>query len=79
MKKIVLVVMILFSGSVFSGDAWHKFMTEDNPHAKGGCAAKKDKMAEFHKFHHKKWQQADNEKKVDSKEKQKPDNLEDYI
>jgi len=79
MKHALVLGLTLFTSIAFAGEGWHSFSAGDNPHAKGGCASKKDKMAKIHKFHGKDWKQADAEEKVDTQAVKKTPKLEDFI
>jgi len=78
----LFVGITTFSGVSLAGEGWHS-SSDKNPHAKGSCASKKDKVAQMHKFHGKDWKHADSEKKVDANvdinEVKKTPRLEDYI
>ncbi|MDH3325131.1 MAG: hypothetical protein OEM38_00275 [Gammaproteobacteria bacterium] len=78
MKYILITGVILFSSVSFAGEGWHS-LSENNPHAKGGCASKKDKVAQMHKFHGKDWKKAEAEKKVDNQNVKPVSRLKDYI
>lgn len=80
MKYTILLGVLLFSGAALAGEGWHNFSSSsENPHAQGGCASKKDKMAQFHKYHGKKWDQADADEKVDVKKEKAEPKLEEFI
>lgn len=80
MKYAMILGISLFTGVAMAGEGWHKFSSSDNPHAKGGCASKKDKMAQLNKFHGKDFKKhSEMEKKVDTQESKKEPKLEDFI
>ncbi len=66
MKKwLVLLIGLGFAGTVAAGS-----LNGEGVHIKGGCSSK-DKVAQFHKFHSKKWTLAEQPKQsgVDEVEK----------
>ena len=77
--SMTLISGMAFSAAVFAGEGLHSFSSGDNPHANGGCASKKDKVAQFHKFNGKDWKKADAEKKLDRQDVKKTSHLKDYI
>ncbi len=79
MKYAIILGVVLFSGALIAGEGMHKFSSGNNPHAEGGCASKKDKMAQFNKFHGQDWKQADAEKKIDTQDVKKEASAEDFI
>jgi len=79
MKKLLILGMVLFAGSALAGEGWHKFSSGDNPHAAGGCASKKDKMAKIHKFEGKEWKNNGSEQKVEASKASKEPKLEEFI
>ena len=80
MKFISILCLYGFFGVAMAGEGWHHFSSGENPHAKGGCSANKDKMSQFHKLNGKKWGHGKAEKKVESENDKKPEpRLEDFI
>jgi len=82
MKKIyVLFFVVLFSGvSIADGDKWHSLSKGKDAHAEGGCASK-GKIAQFHKFDHKKGQQVKvpNQSTLESKKVSKEPSPDQFI
>ena len=79
MKNVLILGVILFSGSAFAGEGWHKFSDGGKMHSKEGCASKKDKMAQFHKFHGKDGKLEKADKNLEAKSSEKKPKLEDFI
>lgn len=79
MKYALILGITLLSGAAFATEGAHDFSSGDNPHANGGCASKKGKVAQFHQSHGKDWKNTKSEKKVDSKEVKKVPNLKNFI
>ena len=77
--SLVLVLFFASSLAIAGSDKWHGLSNGDNPHANGGCASKKDKMAKFHKFHGKDLKHGEKDQKVEAKVNSKEPKLEDFI
>jgi len=79
MKRLPIFVIALFSSIAFASEGLHDFSSKDNPHAKGGCASKSDKVVRFHQFHEKSWRHENRERKLDVKNKERKVKLSDFI
>lgn len=81
MKYALILGVALFTGVALAGEgeAWHNFSSGVNPHAEGGCASSKDKVAQFHKFHGKELNEVDSDKKVEDPQVKKEPKLEEFI